>query len=203
MPTYSTSGNIGGYLAAQGVYPDVIFYSWNVSEPMTPVGTRNLVSGAFAFNKIVGLHTDNPLEFRNLILDFTAISGTYQSTVECLTFRQKNNRFNISNMRFWLPSGTALNSSGHLEWAASGQWVYNAHIPSGNGATLSSSLPILANVRRQDGLGYIDGSDDTHVSEFIYLVLTVPSGLPLGRYGPNNSNGALAFNMTYDWFQII
>ena len=99
----STSGLIGGYILADREWPKTAFYSWNVSEVTSPLGMRNLVSGHFAFNKVVGLHTAHPLEFRNLILDFTdTISGLYQSTTECITFRQENNRFNLSNLRFWM-----------------------------------------------------------------------------------------------------
>lgn len=203
--TISTSGRLGGYMFADRVYPSTQFFAWNVSEFSSPVGTRDLVSGHFAFRQIVGNHVEHPLEFRNVILDFATpsnISGLYQSTTECVTFRQTNDRFNLSNLRFWMPSGTALSPSGHIEFAVSGQWIYNAHLPSGVGGTIPSGLPTLLNVRRQDGLGYIDGSQDIHVSEFIYMVITVPSGYSLGRYGFQGT-GTMAFKMTYDWFQVI
>lgn len=202
--TISTSGKLGGFVSADRVYPSTQVFSWDVLEQSSPVGTRNLVSGHFAFLNVVGPHIYNPLEFRNLVLDFTdtSLSGLYQSYTECLTFRQTDDRFNISNMRFWMPSGTALTPSGHIEFAVSGQWIYNAHIPSGVGGAIPTALPTLPNLRRQDGLGYLVDADDNNVSQFIYLVITVPSGLPLGRYGLGGT-GNLGFKITYDWFQYI
>lgn len=196
-----TSGLLGGYIYAERDYPQTQFFSWDTMEPSSPLGMRNLVSGHFSFLNIIGQHTANPLEFRNIVLDFTdAISGTYQSLTECLTFRQQSDRFNLSNMRFWMPSGTAL-TSGHIEFAVSGQWIYNAHLPSGVGGAVPTALPSLPNVRRCDGLGYIDGADDIHSSEFIYLVITVPSGHFLGRWGIGGT-GNLGFRLSYDYFQI-
>lgn len=198
----STSGRIGAYFGAQRDYPETMFFSWDVSEATSPIGMRNLVSGHFAFLNRVGPHTANPLEFRNVVLDFTStISGVYQSLTECITFREVNDRFNLSNLRFWMPSGTALIPSGHIEYIPSGAWIYNAHIPSGYGAPVPSSLPSLPNLRRCDGMGWIEGGQDIHVSEFIYMVITVPSGMGLGRYGLGGM-GTLAFKVTYDWYQV-
>lgn len=198
-----TSGKIGGYLFADREYPNIEIYSWNVSESSSPIGMRNLPSGHFAFYRPVGQHIFHPLEFRDIVKDFDNLSPEYQSTTECISFRQTNNRFSISNMKFHMPSGGILGSFGHLEFTSSGVWHYDARIPSGVGGAIPTALPTLLNLRRQDGLGYIDGADDIHVSEFIYLVLTVPSSLPLGKYGYGGSGGNIAFGLTYEMYQII
>jgi len=200
-----TSGILGGYIYADRDWPSTQFLAFNVSESASPLGSRNIPGGSFAFRQIVGPHILNPLEFRNVIFDFATpnnISGLYQSTTECIIFRQTNDRFNISNMRFFMPSGTALTPSGHIEYATSGAWIYNAHIPSGYGAPVPTALPSTPNLRRCDGLGYLDGSDDIHVSQFIYMTITVPSGYSLGKYGYGGI-GTLSFKLTFDIFQII
>lgn len=182
-------------------WPQTQFFSWDTQEFTSPLGMRNLESGHFAFIKVIGNHLAAPLEFRNVILDFTGtISGTYQSLTECVTFRETTNRHNISNMRFWMPSGTAL-TSGHIEYIPSGAWVYNAHIPSGYGIPVPTILPSSENIKRCDGLSYIQDGDDINVSEFIYLVISVPSGHFLGRFGIDGF-GTLGFKMTYDFFQV-
>lgn len=201
MPT--TSGLIGAYLYGDRLYPSTSFHSFNVYEFSSPVGTRNLVSGAFAFISEIGPNTSRPLEFRNIVLDFdSGISGLYQSLTECVLFRSTNTRFNISNMRFWMPSGTALQPSGHIEFYASSEWLYNFGMPSGDYGVVPSSLDTAYNLKKQDGLKYIKAADDVDVTEFIYMKITVPSGYSLGKYGLGGS-GTLAFAVTYDWYQLI
>lgn len=200
---FTTSGLIGAYLYGDRLYPSTAFYSFNVYEFSSPVGSRNLVSGSFAFLTEVGPHTTRPLEFRNVVLDFdSGISGYYQSLTECVLFRSINTRFNISNMRFWMPSGTALIPSGHIEFHATSEWLYNFGMPSGSYGVVPSSLDSAYLLKKQDGLRYIDEADDVDVSEFIYMKITVPSGYSLGRYGLGGS-GTLAFAVTYDWYNII
>ena len=197
-----TSGIIGGYIFGELNTPGTQLFEWDVREVSSPAGTRTIANGHPAFVRELGVLASQAMEFEDVILNFadSSLSGEYQSRVQAWTIGLTDSNFSISNMRMWLPSGSALNSSGHIEYTASGTWIPNAILPSGEGNVISQSLPTIQNVIRQDDIfGNLDFSDDTHVSQFIYLALTVPSGLPLGQYGLN-SNGDLAFRMTYDWY---
>ena len=197
-----TSGLIGAYIFGELNAPTTQIFEWDVRELSSPVGTRTIAGGHPAFVKELGVTIPKAMQFEDVVIDYgnDALSGIYQSRVQAFTIGLANNDFSISNMRFWMPSGTALNSSGYMEFAASGTWIPNALLPSGEGTEVSTTLPTLQNVIRQDDVfGNLDFADDTHVSQFVYLSLAVTSGMPLGQYGLN-SNGDLAFRVTYDWY---
>jgi hypothetical protein len=183
------------------VYPTIQIFEWDITEQTSPNGVRNLYGGHPAWVKELGETISKAMQFEDVILDFSDISGVYQSRVQAFTVGMAlNNDFTISSLRFWMPSGTALTSCGHIEFASSGQWVYNAHIPSGYGTVMPSSLPASPNIMAQNGMSWsLDSASDYDTSQFVYLALTVPSGMPLGRYGLG-SNGHLAFRVTYDWY---
>lgn len=193
------SGMIGGYVYGELNTPQVQLFEWDIREYSPPNGVRNIYGGHPAWVKELSITA--PMEFEDVVLDFAStISGNYQSRVQCFTVGLSDNDFGISNMRLWMPSGTALQTSGHIEFTASGLWIPWAKLPSGVGTIMPSSLPTNQNVWRQDSqFGNLEWSEDSHTSQFIYLALTVPSGMPLGQYG-NGLNGQLSFRVTYDWF---
>jgi len=197
------SGIQGSYVYGELNSPTTQFFEWDVRETSSPAGSRHIYAGHPAWVKELGAETAKALEFEDVILDFanSNLGGVYQGRVQAFTFGQTNDNFSVSNLRFWMPSGTALNpASGYLEFAASGTWIPNAVLPSGAGTEIPSTLPTLRNVLRQDDLlGNLDLSGDSDQSQFVYMALSVVSGMPLGQYGLN-SNGDLAFRMTYDWY---
>lgn len=194
------SGLLGGYIYGLGRSPNTQILEWNTAEILTPAGTRANASGTPSFVKILGPTAGGAMEFDDMVLDFSAgLSANYTSKVQCLTLGLTDDDYTIGNIRYWQPSGTALGSTGHVEMIASGAWHYNATLPSGAGAVVSTSLPSARNVRRQDGGALMEFALDTHVSEFIYTALTIPSGFGLGSYG-KGSNGDWVNRMTYDWY---
>jgi len=183
-----TNATQGAYIYGQLNVPGTQFFEWDVREPSSPAGTRDIYAGHPAWVKELGVESVKSMEFEEVVLDYAndSLSGV--------------DNFSISNLRFWMPSGTALNSSGNLEFTASGTWIPNALLPSGIGTVIPTSLPTIRNVLRQDDIfGNLEFSQDSNVSQFVYLALSVTSGMPLGQYGLN-SNGDLAFRMTYDWY---
>jgi hypothetical protein len=199
----TTSGIIGSYVFATRDVPLLNIYEWDVSET-SPIGYRNVVSGVASFVK--QLNVASPMEFEDTILDFTdSITTSYTATMQCITFGLANTPFNISNFRFWIPSGTALtlDSGAHVEYAASGIWIPNATLPSGYGTVVPISIPSERNIYRQDDtLAYLQGQSDSDVSQFIYISLSVPSGHSLGRWGQGGS-GTLDFRISYDWYNTF
>lgn len=194
-----TSGSFGAWISAVGASPDTLFSWWDMTEISSPVGTRHLESGHPAFLSYVNQTT--PLQFRNLEKDFTnGLTPTY-TTTEVITFRSNNQRFFLTNLRFWLSSGTAI-TSGHLTFAASGAWWPNVTNTSGYNPVISTSVPGSQNVYRQDGNSSIFSEGDPDVSQFIYLGLSIPSGHFMGRFGKGGF-GNLSLKMTYDYFQYI
>jgi len=182
-------------------YPTVQIFEWDVTEASAPNGVRNIYGGHAAFVKELGETIAKAMQFEDVILDFTAsVSGNYQSRVQAFTVGLANNDFSISSLRLWSPSGTALHSSGHLEFSSSGLWIPNAILPSGKGVVMPTLLPTLPNIMNQSNVSWsLDGASDLDVSQYVYLALTVPSGMPLGQYGLG-TNGHLAFRVTYDWY---
>lgn len=197
-----TSGSLGAYIYGELNAPTTQFFEWDVREVSSPVGTRMIAGGHPAFVKELSTSIPGAMQFEDVVMNYAddSLSGVYPSRVQAFTFSLTDSDFSVSNLRFWMPSGTALNSSGHMEFAASGTWIPNALLPSGVGTEVPTALPSLHNVLRQDDVfGNLDFADDTHVSQFVYLALSVTSGMPLGQYGLN-SNGDMAFRMTYDWY---
>jgi len=198
----TTSGTLGSYTFGELNTPTVQIFEWDVTELSSPIGVRHIYAGHPAWVKELGTTISKAMKIEDVILDYAndSLSGLYQSRAQCFTIGLAKDTHSISNLRLWMPSGTALNSSGHLEFASSGVWTPNPTIPSGEGGIMPTSLPATRNILRQDGIfGNLDLTTDTHTSQFVYMVLTVTSGMPLGQYGLN-SNGDLAFRVTYDWY---
>lgn len=198
----SVSGIIGSYVYAELATPNVQIFEWNTREASSPVGVRNIYGGHPAFVKELQNSINGAMEFDDVVLDYTntSLSGIYQSRVQAFTVGLSDSDYSISSLRLWIPSGTALLGSGHLELTTSGSWVYNAILPSGRGTTVPTSLPSSPNIMNQNGVSWsIDGPNDSDVSQFVYLALTVPSGIGLGQFGLG-VNGDLAFRITYDWY---
>lgn len=196
-----TSGSLGGYTSGIANIPTLIFYEWDVSSKYSPTYTRAIASGHPAFIKSLGYTDAKAMQIDDVVIDFgdSSLSGTYQSKVQCFSFVPSTNLYVVGNLKFWADQLSALNSSGHLEYTASGAWIPNAVLPSGAGNIVPSSLPTNQNVFRTDGSTTLETYDDYSSSQFVYMSLTVQSGMPLGQYGLN-TRGRLDFKVTYDWY---
>jgi hypothetical protein len=198
----NTSGSLGSYIYGELNTPRTQLFEWNIREQSPPTHTRTIYGGHPAWVKELGVSVSKAMEFEDVVLNYadSSLSGRYPARTQCFTIGLADSDYSISNMRLWMPSGSALNSSGHLEFASSGLWIWNALLPSGQGTVVPSSLPTNMNIVRQDNqLAGLDYSEDTHVSQYVYLGLTIQSGMPLGQYGLG-SNGHLALRVTYDWY---
>lgn len=189
--------------------PQIRFSSWKNSELADPVGTRHLVSGAFAYDKEIGLGCSNAMPFNNLRLNAGENEPFVGSNVAVVNFcfpnfgdLQSSGISTITNFRLWLPagSGTVLDLPGsHLQFQTSGVWVPNFTFPSGAGQQFQDTIPSQFNIRRIDGIPGITSFNDANVSEWIYMRLFLDASFPVGTYGICGS-GLLRIRLTYDFY---
>lgn len=189
--------------------PEIQFSSWDNTELADPVGTRHLVSGAFAYDKLLGLGCGLAMPFNNLTLNAGANQPFVGSDVAVVNISvpnmgelQASGLPTVYNMRLWIPagSGTVIDLPGsHLEFFTSGVWVPNVDFPSGHGQEFMSTLPTQFNVRRIDGANEIVGYQDTQVSEYIYMRMFLDADFPLGTFGVCGS-GLLRPRLTFDFY---
>jgi hypothetical protein len=189
--------------------PEIRFASWKNSELADPIGTRHIVSGGFAFDKVVGVGCSNAMAFNNLRLNLGAGDPFVGSDITVINFcfpnfgdLQASGLSAVTNMKLWLPagSGTVLDLDGsHLQFQTSGVWTPNFNFPSGAGQTLSETVPDQFNVRRIDGGSNITSFNDSNVSEWIYLRLFLDASFPVGTYGVCGS-GLLRVRLSYDFY---
>jgi hypothetical protein len=190
-------------------FPDIQFSSWRNSELADPVGTRHLVSGAFAYDKLLGRGCENALTFNNLVLDAASNQpfigsdvAVVNASVPNLGELQASGLSSVYNMRLWLPdgSGTVIDLPGaHLEFQVINGWVPNLVFPSGAGQEFLSTLPTQFNLRRINGENEITSFNDEHVSEFIYIRLFLDADFPLGDFGVCGS-GLIRPRLTFDFY---
>ncbi len=190
-------------------FPEIQFSSWRNSELADPVGTRHLVSGAFAYDKLLGLGCANALTFNNLQLDAGSNQPFVGSDVAVINVSapnfgelQASGLTRISNMKLWIPagSGTVTDLPGaHLEFQTIGAWVPNLSFPSGTGQAFRDELPSQFNLRRFDGAAELVSFNDENVSEFVYMRLFLDADFPLGDFGICGS-GLLRIRLTFDFY---
>lgn len=191
------------------IVPEIRFASWNDNELADPVGTRHIVSGAFAFDKVIGLGCGSSLSFNGLRLNLGNGDPYVGSNIAVVNFcfpnfgdLQASGLSTINNMKLWLPvgSGTVLDLPGsHLQFQTSGTWVPYLSFPSGAGQPFLNTLPSQFNVRRIDGNPNIVSFNDANVSEWIYIRLFLDANFPVGTYGACGS-GSLRIRLTYDFY---
>lgn len=190
-------------------FPDLQFSSWRNSELADPIGTRHLVSGAFAYDKLLGRGCINALTFNSLQLDASSNQPFVGSDIAVFNVSvpnfgelQASGLEAVYNMRLWIPagSGTVLDLPGsHLEFQTSGAWVPNLNLPSGAGQEFLDELPSQFNLQRFDGRGELLSFNDENVSEFVYMRLFLDADFPLGDFGVCGS-GLLRIRLTFDFY---
>jgi hypothetical protein len=195
--------------------PLIHFYEYDVSEVASPIGLRHIEGAGFAFEQrlalgcqtYTGIGTSGTLNFGELQFDFSAPVSHVESDVQAVIMRIANSGFVLTNMRLYLTDDTALRVArdagldpAFVQYTTSGIWQPNALLPSGAGTRLSTTIPATQNLFRQDGNSRIDRNDDHDVSQFIYMNIVAPLGIPLGTFGVCGS-GLLRFAVQYDYFE--
>jgi hypothetical protein len=202
------------------ISPLIRVFAWDVAEIASPVGSRTVPGGSFAFMHMVssGCMTADPLNpattsgtllFEGTKFDLTnlPLPSHLASKPACITFNIANSGVGVSDLRLFLIDNSAM-LAGVWHNAGSGivqihqggnSWLYNFDMPSGSYPALTTSIPSLPNVRRQDGAPGLAGQDDLNSSEFVYLNLIIPIGFPLGAFGVCGS-GLLRFGLTFNYW---
>jgi hypothetical protein len=190
-------------------FPEIRFSSWKNAELADPVGTRHLVSGSFAFDKVVGIGCASSMPFNNLRLNLGNNDPFVGSNVAVINISvpnfgelQSSGLSTIYNMKLWIPSGSGaiLDLPGsHLQFETSGTWLPNLTFPSGAGQAFLRALPTQFNVRRIDGRPEILSFNDANVSEWIYMRLFLDASFPVGSFGACGS-GTFRPRLTYDFY---
>ncbi len=193
--------------------PIIELFEYDVTEVATPIGSRHLEGGAFAFIQRVALGcrdyngpgTSGTMIFRDVKFNPNNPVSHLNSRVSALVLRMATSGARLSDVRAFLSQGSALSGSRDvgldpaiIQYAASGIWQPNPIWTSGIVPRLPSVVPSTPNLFRQDGVNRIDGNDDADVSQFMYLNLIVPFGYPLGTYGVCGS-GLLRMGIVYDY----
>jgi hypothetical protein len=190
-------------------FPQIQISSWDNTELADPIGTRHLVSGAFAYDKLVGIGCGLALAFNNLQLDASISQPFVGSSVAVINFSvsnfeelQSSGVSAVYNMRLWVPtgSGSILDTPGaHLEFIPSGVWVSNLNFPSGLGQEFLRTLPTQFNVRQHAGRNELKSYSDDETSEYVYMRMFLDDRFPLGTFGICGS-GTLRPRLTFDFY---
>ena len=190
-------------------FPTIQFSSWDNSELADPSGTRHLVSGAFAYDKLLGLGCDFALTFNGLRFNITNNEPFVGSDVAVINMSVPNmaelkasGLSAVSNLRLWIPagSGSIIDTPGtHLEFFTSGLWVPNVDFPSGHGQTFLRTLPTQFNVQQQSGRAELTDFTDEQVTEYVYMRMFIDERFPFGTFGLCGS-GTLRARLTFDFY---
>lgn len=193
--------------------PIIEIFEYDTAEVASPIGSRHIEGGGFAFVQRVsfgcqtysGLGTSGTLYFENVKFNPNSPVSEVNSKVAALVLRMATSGARLSDLKLFLSQGSALSGSLNVgldpaivQYAASGVWQPNPIWTSGITSRLSSTVPSVPNLFRQDGENKIDGNGDVDASQFMYLNLVVPMGYPLGTYGICGS-GLLRFGVVYDY----
>lgn len=201
--------------------PIIRFFEWDIDDPASPVGRRN-IPGGLGFRQIIasGCQTSDPLNlsttsgtmiFRGT--KFTVFNNDppshLVSKTSVFTVNLRSSGVGIGNMKLFLRDDSGLRASvdqgldpAIVQMAVSGIWTPGFTMASGTESSLGTTVPSFPNVHRQDGAASLEGENDFNSSEFVYLNLIIPYGTPLGSYGVCGS-GALRFGLAFDYFPIV
>lgn len=205
---------------AAGDFPVIRIFEWDTGEIASPIGTRNIAGGSFAFKQMVasGCMMANPLRpgttsgtllFEETKFDLTTlpVPSHLASKPTAITFNLAASGTAISDLRLFLTDDSAFQASqdqgldrAFMQYAPSGSiWRYNLSLPSGSVARMPTTVPSRQNVFRQDGTAGILEQDDLNSSEFVYLNIVIPLGTPLGSFGVCGS-GLLRLALVFNYW---
>ncbi len=197
--------------------PIIRFFEFDTSEISDPSGTRHIEGGSFAFKQRLalgckhysGTGTSGTLEFKGLRFNSSSPKSHDISKVASIIISLGSSGVAISDMRLYLKDDSALNYSkdsgldpAFVQATFSGVWQPNCTLPSGAGIRLSKVVPILPNIKRQDGGNALIKQDDDNVSQYIYCNIVAPWGGKLGSYGVCGS-GALTLNLSFSYWDSM
>lgn len=190
--------------------PELRWYQYHTDEWGDPSGERHIPGGAFAFDKIASSGTCvSGIDMGSIELTVGGSATHYVSTPIAIVFHLDNigRGSGVDGLKFYLAEDSSLYGDGsepqpYVQMLVSGQWAPFLSMPSGAGTKLLlNNIPSLANVKRNDGLYYIEGTTDEWTSEYVYLNMVVPSHYPVGTYGVCGS-GSLRFATAYSYYDI-
>jgi len=203
-----------------GDFPVIRVFEWDTAEVASPVGTRNLPGGSFAFKQIVssGCATVDPsnpgttsgtLVFQDTKFDLSnlPLPSHLASKVTAITFNLAASGTAISDLKLFVVDDSAFQGSADegLDRAfiqaspSGGNWLPLVEMPSGSVSRLPLIVPTVPNVLRQDGGNALVGEDDQNSSEFVYLNIVIPLGTPLGTFGVCGS-GILRLALVFNYW---
>jgi hypothetical protein len=191
-------------------FPRLNVNSFNVNAT-DPGNTRHVVSGSFAYRRLLGKNNCNlALDFGSITLNVLDIEAASDVVAVNFTFpnlttlaAQSGVPTVVNNLRLWLPpaSGTILDPPGiSLQAVTSGSWVPFFAFPSGGGTELPSTIPDRQNVFRIDGHHSISGFAATEVSQYVYFRLFLDVDYPIGAFGVDCGSGILRPRVSYDFY---
>ena len=201
--------------------PIIRFFEWDTAEIASPIGTRHIPGGSFAFKQMLASgcqHADPKLPATTsgtLIFEGTTFNLVGEdppshkaSKVTAMTVNLGSSGVAISEMMLFLRDDSGLRVSmdngldpAFVQMVASGSWHPHANLPSGAATRLSTSVPALPNLRRQDGGLALLTEDDQNSSQFAYMNVVIPLGAPLGSYGICGS-GSIRFGLMFTYFPV-
>jgi len=203
-----------------GDFPVIRVFAWDTAEIASPVGSRTVPGGSFAFKYIVASGCQNPdasnaagtsgtLLFEGVQFDLTddTFDSEIVSKTAAITFNLAASGTAISDLRLYLVDDSAFQASqdqgldrAFMQYAPSGSfWGFNLSLPSGSVERIPTTVPATQNVFRQDGSNALVGEDDLNSSEFVYLNVVVPLGTPLGAFGVCGS-GLLRLGLVFNYW---
>lgn len=202
-----------------GSFPIIRIFEWDTAEIASPSGTRHIPGGSFAFKQMVGsgCSNSNPLNVGatsgniGFSVRFDLTDGQSSSHVAskptAITFNLAASGTAISDMKLFLTDDSAFQASqdqgmdrAFMQYAPSGSlWRYNLSLPSGSVRRIPTSVPVSANIFRQDGGNALVGQDDSNSSEFVYLNIVVPQGTAAKTYGVCGS-GLLRLALVFNYW---
>jgi hypothetical protein len=201
--------------------PIIQFFEWDIGEVASPVGHRH-IPGSIGFRQILasGCQTSDPLNLSSTSgtlhfrgTKFTVVDGNppshIESSVSAFTVNLRSSGVGIANMKLFLRDDSALRVSmdqgldpAIVQMSANGLWVPGFTMPSGSYTQLTTAVPSIQNIYRQNGDSGLEGTDDINSSQFVYLNIIIPFGTPLGEFGICGS-GALRLGLAFDYFPIV
>lgn len=196
-------------------YPIWKFHEYDTDELSSPIGVRHIEGAGFAFVQVLSLGcqtytgpgTSGTLDFGPIEFNFAEPVSHIESDVKAIVARIATSGFVVDNMRLYLTDDTGLRvardagrDSAFIQMTTSGIWQPGALLPSGVGTRLTTTIPTAPNVFRQDGASRIDRNDDHDVSQFLYMNLVAPLGMPLGSFGVCGS-GLIRLALSYDFYE--
>lgn len=202
-------------------FPILRFFEYDTTEIASPVGTRHIPGGSFAFKQQLarGCMTSDPNLPASTSGTLVFVGPTFQivngaapseaaSRPAAITINLANSGVAISDMRLYLTEDTALTipaqsvgqDPAFIQITTNSGWQQGISMPSGTGTRLTTSVPATPNVFRQDGANVlVQNGVDGESSEFIYMNIVAPWGFPLGDYGVCSS-GELRFGLLFNYY---